>query len=451
MRAVMSAVPASAIRDFCAHYVALPTTVHVLCLGSFLNRAGSFVVVFLSIYAAEQLNLGPRFGTWCVGAVGLGSVISSLVGGQLADQLGRRTVMLVALVGGAVILLAMSELRSAPVFLTSVFLFALVMEMYRPACGAMIGDVASVAQRPYAFGLMYIAINLGFAVSSPLGGLLASRDFRWLFWGDAITTVGFAGVVYLLLPETLPRRRRHAEPASAIPAPVMGMEDYSVEAEAESGGRLLSPSDEASDEVPLGEAVRRILSDGTFLLYCLCNLLTCMVFMQAFSTLPLHLRSLGYSSAQYGLLMAINGVLIVVLQLPVTHALKRFNPVAMILAGDCLLAVGFGLTALATRPWMLVGTIVLWTCGEIVQAPFKQALVTDLAPVALRARYLGVFTVSFSLAMLIGAPLGGEVLVRFGAAWLWPGCFLVTALAIGVYLLIFERLTDARRQRAAAG
>ena len=304
---------ASPFREFCTRYTHLPASIHVLCVGSFLNRAGSFVVVFLSIYAAEELGHGAKFATWCVGAIGLGSVISSLIGGQLADQWGRRTVMLFALLGGAASLVAMSQLRSAWGFLFSVFVFALIMEMYRPACGAMIGDVASTEQRPYAFGLMYIAINLGFAVSSPIGGLLASRDFQWLFWGDALTTAGFATIVVMFLPETLPRRVRDHTETSSIPAPVMGLEDYSVEAadhphpSTVGAAQVIDGRAGEHEKVPLAAAVRYILSDGTFLLYCLCNLMTCMVFMQAFSTLPLHLRSLGYSSAEYGLLIALNG------------------------------------------------------------------------------------------------------------------------------------------------
>jgi len=140
--------------------------------------------------------------------------------------------------------------------------------------------------------------------------------------------------------------------------------------------------------------------------------------------------------------------MIVLLQLPITHALNRFNRVGTILAGECLLAAGFGLTTFANSTAMFVFTIVLWTCGEIVQAPFKQSIVADLAPPEMRARYMGVFTVSYALALMIGAPLGGEVLVRRGSNWLWPGCFLVMLTAIVLYISIFRRLSEACRTRS---
>jgi MFS family permease len=439
-------------------YTQLPATVHVLCLGSLLNRAGSFVMIFLSIYVADQLDLGKQFATRCVGMVGLGSVISSLMGGQLADQFGRRRTMLTALFGGAVVLVAMSQLSTAAAFLISALLFAVVMEMYRPACAAMIGDVSTVEQRPYAFGLMYIAINLGFAMAPPIGGFLAEVDVRWLFWGDAITTAGFGLIVLFFVSETRPRRLpgNHAA-AESLPSPVMGLEDvpgtaFEVpeDAVSTSPGRFHIAHEVDDDaDVPVWTAVRHIASDTTFLLYCFSNLLTCIVFMQSFSTLPLHLTDRGYSEFDYGAMISVNGIMIVVLQLPMTHLLNRFNRVAMILVGECFIAIGFGLTAFANSTVMFVTTIILWTCGEIIQAPFKQSIVADLAPANLRARYMGVFTMSYSLALMIGAPLGGEVLVRMGAQWLWFGCFFVVSTAILLYMLIYRRVSEACVTRTA--
>jgi MFS family permease len=442
-------------RELTRQYTELPATVHVLCVGSLLNRAGSFVMIFLSIYVAEQLQLGTQFATRCIGVIGLGSVISSLLGGHLADQFGRRRIMLLALCGGSAMLIAMSQLTSGSAFLLSTFLFALVMEMYRPACAAMIGDVSSVRQRPYAFGLMYIAINLGFAIAPPVGGFLASVDFRWLFWGDAITTISFAVIILLFVSETRPGANRTTMLDSTIPAPVMGIEDVPLDESSASSvsprstppGEQFAEPKEQPETIPLLEAARHIARDSTFLLFCFCNLLTCIVFMQSFSTLPLYMTGLGYTAFEYGALICINGAMIVVLQLPMTHILNRFNRVAMILVGECFLAVGFGLTTFANQTWIFGGTIVLWTCGEIIQAPFKQAIVADLAPASMRARYMGVFSVSYSLGLMIGAPLGGEILVRLGPNWLWPGCFCVTVAAIALYLTLYRRLNDACSQR----
>ena len=201
--------------------------------------------------------------------------------------------------------------------------------------------------------------------------------------------------------------------------------------------------------LPVRQAIRVIAADRTFLLYCLCNLLTGMVFMQAFSTLPIYLRSIGYSELDYGMMICWNGILIVILQMPMTHILGRYHRIVVILAGEFLLGVGFGLTGIADSRLMFQATIVLWTVGEIIQAPFKQAIVADLAPAPLRARYMGVFTVSHSLSLTIGPPLGGEVLAAFGAQYVWFGCFGLILAAMLCYVVIFSRLSQRSSQQLA--
>ena len=187
-------------------YLELPVVVRILCCGALINRAGSFVLIFLTIYASEELEFGVPFATACIGVLGFGSMIGAVLGGHFADLWGRRTVMLSALFGGGCVLVLLAELENRWAFMGAVGLFALVTDMYRPAAAAMIADVVSVNRRAHAFALMYIAINLGFAVAPPLGGWLADFSFRWLFWADALTMFG-AGIVVATGLFTLYRER----------------------------------------------------------------------------------------------------------------------------------------------------------------------------------------------------------------------------------------------------
>lgn len=392
-------------------YFSLPASVKILCMGSLINRAGSFVLIFLTIYASEQLGFGVTFATACMGVLGLGSMGGAMLGGQLSDQIGRRKVMLVSLFGGAGMLLLLGSIENRAGFMLTVGLFALVSDMYRPAATAMIADLVGPEKRSHAFALMYIAINLGFAIAPPLGGFLAEFSFQWLFWADAVTMLVYGVIIMRKIPETVPTQQSdegELEPQAMTPFP---------------------------------EAIRRISRDVPFVLFCLSTLLIAIVFMQGMSTLPLHIRQSGFTNVQFGFLMSINGALIFLLQLPMTHWLSRFNAMTIVLLGGVLISIGFGLNSLHTSVFFIAMTVCVWTLGEILQAPFKQSIVTRLAPVDLRARYIGMFTLCYATALTIGAPIGGEVLSRFGPRVLWNGTFVIAMMAVVIYLLIHRSIT----------
>jgi MFS family permease len=297
----------------------------------------------------------------------------------------------------------MSQAQDRWSLMVLIGLFALLNEMYRPAASAMIGDLTRPRQRPHAFSLMYVAINLGFAIAPPLGGWLSEHSWQMLFVCDAATAAAFGTLILLSCRETTPE---------------VDVEESSVSA---------------------GSFVGVVLRDSRFLLFCLATLLVAVVYLQGMSTLPIHIRSLGFSNADYGKLIAINGILIVILQLPLTHALNRFNRLVVILIGGVLVAAGFGLTGFASSMWMFAVSIAVWTLGEIMQAAFNQAVVAELAPAEMRARYFGCFSMTFSLSLSIGAPLGGFVLERYGARYLWNGCLFTAMLAVALYLVILSR------------
>lgn len=394
-------------------YLQLPLAVHILCLGSFVNRAGSFVTVFMTIYVSEQLGYGVQFAANCFGVFGVGSIISSLAGGQLADRFGRKPIMLFALFGAAAALVAMGFVQNRWGFLTLILMFSLTVELYRPAASAMMGDLVPQIHRPLAYGLMYIAFNLGFAVAAPVGGFLAEYSFQLLFFGDAATTATYGLIIFLFIKETLPTAEKTSQDSAKSPGP--------------------------STTVTWSQAVGHIAADTTFLLFALATLLTSLVFMQAFSTLPIYLSQLGFTREEIGLLLSVNGILIVVCQIPVTHLMNRFHRVLVIIIGEVAIAIGFGLTTFAETGPLFLTTIIVWTMGEVIQAAFKQSLVADMAPADMRGRYMGVFSLCHAIGLTVGAPAGGRILDTWGPNVLWPLCFGIVMVAAGVYVIVFLR------------
>lgn len=415
-----------------SRYRRLPRTVFLLCFGTLVNRAGSFVIMFLTIYLADELDFGTTFATRCIGIFGLGSIIAAIVGGHLADRFGRRVVMVGSFFGSAGILVVMATLRDVWTISAAVFLFGLINDMHRPAVSAMLGDLVPSEQRTHAFSMLYIAINLGFSVGALAGALIVQHSFAWLFYGDAITTALFGVVILLAIPESAPGA-----------APSERDDDASDDDDT-------TVRERSGADIPFVEAARRILADGTFVLFCTATLLIAFVFMQGMSTLPLHMKMQGIEPHVYARLMAINGLMIVVLQLPITSVFQRHNRMSIITVGGLLVGIGFYLTGIAASTAFFAVTVILWTIGEMFQAPFKNSVVTDLAPPELRARYMGIFTMCFSSAMMLGAPIGGEVLDRFGAEVLWNGSGVVSALALAVYILIHRKVVARGAAHAAA-
>ena len=428
------------LQQFSRSYTSLPPVVHLLCLGSFINRVGSFVMLFLTIYVSEQLQMGKPFASACVGMFGVGSVLSALVGGHVADTVGRRKTMLLALFGGSITLASLSLINNGWLFMATLFLFAFIVEMYRPASSAMIGDVASPPQRPLAFSLLFLSFNLGFAIAPQIGGWLANRSYTLLFLADAATTGLYGLVVLLFIHETRRPPDKLKMPATAESEAAHAGDTPLAAADALACTEITSETGQIPPEISLPKAIKIILRDSNFLLFSLSCLLTNIVFMQAFVTLPLALREKGFSELEFGRMICVNGLLIVLLQLPLTPLLNRLPQLHAMVCGQLLLAAGFGLTGLAQSAPQIVATIIIWTLGEICQAPFKPSIVTEMAPPHLRARYMGIFNMSYSASIAIGAPLGGWILNHWGPHVLWPGAGLCLLLTTTLYFIVFRKI-----------
>lgn len=393
-------------------YLQLPGQVYVLCLGTFVNRAGSFVLTFLSLYLTRKIGADVGFATLAMGTAGFGSLAAGLIGGHLADHFGRRVVMIAALAGGAGIAAVFGFLDQRPTILAALFAFNLITDMYRPAAAAMIADLVPPERRPQAFALMYVAINLGFAIAPVVGGFIASYSYLALFLGDAGTTLIYAGIIALFVRETLPAR---VQPSDAG-----------------AGGEAQS--------IPLRAAVSQIISDGAFMRFVLGMFLVSLVFVQSWSTLPLFMNAHGFAEKEFGRVIAINGMMIVLLQLPITALATRFPRVVILALSALFTGLGFGATHYSVALWHFAITVIVWTIGEMMQAPIIPAVVGELAPVRLRARYMGVINMSFALASGLGSPLGGQVLKRFGPATLWTTTAVLGVLSALIYTSLRSRI-----------
>lgn len=381
---------------------ALPREVYVLCLGSFINRFGCFVVPFLVIYLGRRGYTAAQGGL-AVSAYGVGHLLASLLGGHLADRIGRRRTIALSMFSTAGFMLLLAQASTLPWIITLLFLTGLTGELLRPAVGALIADLVPPENRLTAFAVYRTALNAGFAAGPATAGFLAQRSFLWLFVGDALTSALYGVVVVVFLrgvSEVGPAAAAAEKPEAVWPALLRR------------GGAL--------------RPLRRFL---------VASMLVAVVFFQYESTVPLHVQALGHPTTVYGLLTSLNGLLVVLLELPLTQITRRLPTRFALALGYLLVGVGFALNAWARSAWALAGTVVLWTLGEICTAPVASVYVANLAPAHLRGRVMGVYGLTWSLGFIL-APSLGMPLYAQAPLWLWGLCGAAGLLAA---LLILPR------------
>ena len=386
----MGAAPKLSLREGLA---ALPRPVWVLFAGTFLNKFGTFVIPFLSLYLTQRGFSTAQAGL-AIAAYGVGNCLAAGVGGHLADSLGRRRTIVLSMLGGAASMLLLSQARTLPWIVVLVGLAGLAGEFYRPASSALLADLVPPAQRVTAYSAYRLAFNAGWAFGPATAGFLAGHSFFWLFAGDAATSLLFAGVAWVALPEGVraPRTEAGWGPALAV--------------------------------IRRDRRMWRVLG---------ATLAVGVVFQQMASTFSLHVTNLGYSAAVYGALISSNGVLVVLCELPLTTWSRRFPPRRVMALGYSLVGGGFAVLAGAHGVPALAAGIAVFTFGEMLAAPTASAYVANLAPPALRGRYSGAVGFANAFA-LMGGPALGLALVVQHAVWVWLGCGVLGLLAAGLIL-----------------
>lgn len=390
----------------------LPITYWWLWLGTLVNRMGGFVIPMLALYLRRDLGLpGPRVGE-ILSAYGIGGVCAGLVGGVCADRFGRRATMTASLIAGGVILGVVGFVKEPFWLVPAVFAYGFIGDMYRPAVFAAVADLVPEDRRARAYGYLYWAVNLGFAIAPLVGGVLAEKSFILCFTLDGATMILFGLVVRARVPETLGVARTEAQAKGT-------------------GGGLL-----------------QVLADRPFVGLVLGNLFMAIIVWGATVVLPLQTDAYGLSTAAYGRIIAVNGVLIVLLQPWWTGHADRFRPTAVLVASGLLFGVGHGVNAFAHHELAFMGATTIWTIGEIIATPILSAMIAGMAPADMRGRYQGVFGTSWALAAALGPILGGRVVGGLPYATIWFAAFglgLVSALTYGLAGPVAERRIRARR------
>lgn len=400
----------------------LPRAFWVLFVGTFINRFGTFVWPFLTIYLTRQgYSLGVA--AWAVSAVGAGALVGNFLGGWLADHIGRRNTIVCGTFAAAIFVMLLYASHTLPMIIFAAALLGLAAGSYHPAASALLADIVPGEQRVRAYAAFRLASNAGFACGACVGGVLANYSTFWLFAGDALTTAVYGVIALLWLPHGLRAQTKNA---------------------------------------PWGDALVCLRKDRSFHAIWAAAFCSAMVFSQFGSTYSLHiiheqltLPVFGIILAPesvYGLLIGWNGVLVMCGELPLTAWTLRFEPRRVMALGYVLIGVGFGLNAWAHHIPALLIAMTIFTIGEMMSAPTTSALIAHLAPERMRGRYMGALGLAWNGAAIVG-PQFGFRLFTLDPRFVWFGC---TVIGLTAALLVLRSshaasaTVPAEPERAAA-
>ncbi len=391
----------------------LPGTVWRLSIGLFVNRAGTMVLPFLSLYLVRELGYDTAATSAVLFAFGLGSVVGSYLGGVISSSLGTVRVQVGSLLLAGAGFLVLGQLHDFKAMVAAVFVVSAVSDAYRPACMAAVVQASTPEVRARAMGLMRLAANAGMTLGPAAGGVLAGIDYRWIFVGEAVTC--WCAAAWLL--------------------------------RSLSGEQLHPPIDPAVSRPPAGRALWR---DGPFLALLGLVFVATLVLFQVFSTLPLYLTSAyGLDERQVGLMFGFNGALIVAFEMVLIHRLERRDPCLVLAFGIFLMCVGFGLLPFGSGLLYAAFTVTVWTTGEMLWLPFSNVLVAQRAGPERAGAAMGMYTAVLSVGLVLAPVLGLAVLERLGGDVLWAMAGLVgIPLGLGTALLAKSLRAPAE---AAAG
>ncbi|HRH70511.1 MAG TPA: MFS transporter [Flavobacteriales bacterium] len=401
-------------RFYIGSFDGLSREVWVLAFITFVNRAGTMVVPFLSLYLTKDMHLTLEEVGWIMSSFGAGSVVGSWLGGKLADKFGFYDVMVGALLTSGVAFIFLQYVNGFWPFCIGIFVLLLLSDAFRPAMFVAIRAYAGPQSRTRAVTLIRLAINLGFSMGPAVGGLIiAGLGYAGLFWVDGLTCLIAMGMMLYGLPRAQAQKDNDAARSGALRSPYR---------------------------------------DGPFLFFLLTTVLICVPFLQYFSTVPLFYSDVfGLDEFNIGLLLGMNGALIFLVEMPlIKYSEDRGSDRSRVLVVSvAFIALSFVMLNLAPHIAFLWIGMLFMTVGEMLNFPFMNRFAYDRAEQGKPGAYMALFTISWSVAHIIGHTLGLNLVDRFGYALTWYIFTGMLVLAMGM-LLVLKRMVEGEKATTSA-
>jgi predicted MFS family arabinose efflux permease len=382
-------------------YGGLSEAAWLLALIMLINRSGSMVVPFLSVYLTNELNFSITNAGVLLSIFGVGSMAGSYIGGWLTDKIGQFSVQFLSLTIGGIMFLILGQISSFWLLAIWLFLVSFINDSLRPANATSISIYAKPENVTRAYSLNRMAVNLGFSVGPAFGGLLAAISYHYLFVVDGISCI-MAGLVFYF---AFRKRKTYSE------------------------------SNPKKEKNPKTISVWK---DRKFLLFALCCMIFAMVFFQLFSTLPIYYRErYQLSEGMIGLLLGMNGLIVFLVEMVFVYLVaNKISARVLIASGTFLAGFSFVLLNLFDGYWILFMAMFILSFSEILAMPYMVSHTAQQSSPETRGAYMGIYSLAYATAFVIAPFAGTRIISTLGYEWLW----YITGITATIGALVFFRI-----------
>ena len=393
----------TAFQRYINNFKGFSREIWILTLITFINRAGTMVLPFLSKYLKEDLHFSYSQVGWIMVCFGSGSIIGSWLGGKLSDKIGFYRIMIFSLLTTGILLFFVQFITTFVGLCIGMFVLMIIADMFRPAMFVSLGAYAKPENRTRALTLVRLAINLGFAAGPALGGLIImSIGYGGLFWVDGGTCIIAILIFWIKVKE-----------------------------------KKKSPF--IDKKHPDDVLTNSVFKDKPFWVFLFTCLVSGVLFFQVFTTIPLyHKEQFNLTEFQTGLLLTMNGLIIFFMEMPIVSYVERhkISKVKVVATGCFLMAVSLFLMLVNTWAGILVIMMLFMTFGEMFAFPFSNSVALSRAPKGHEGRYMAIYTMSFSLAHILSAKVGMEIIEYYGyqANWIFMGTLGLLGMLFGIWV-----------------
>ena len=371
-----------------------------LALVMFINRSGTMVIPFLTVYLTSKGYTLAQAG-YVMAAFGCGSILGGYLGGRLTDRFGYYYVQVFSLLLNGILFIVLGQMQTLLQFMVCIFVLSSLGESFRPANSAAVAAYSNESNRTRCYSLNRLAINMGWAIGPAIGGVLASINYHLLFWVDGITCMIASFLLYLLFSEV----KKTAVVKTGKHEKIKSTSAY---------------------------------RDKTFLLGMFYIFLVGICFFQMFSIMTVYFKQhLHLRENVIGAVLAMNGLVIAFVEMILVYKLEnRHAALTYMTIGSFLIGLSFVILDISPAFVFVLLQMIVITFGEMLLFPFMNNFWVRRSNESNRGQYAAVYTMSFSAALVLAPTYASQIATLFGFPILWIINFIVCSFAtIGFFLL----------------